>query len=326
MADVARAADVSPITVSRALRGARAVAPELVERVRAAADKLGYVPDPAARALASQRSTHVAVLIPMLTNELFVGLIEAVQSSLRREGFQTLIGVTHYDPGEEEQLLREQLLHRPAGLLVTGFDHTEATRQLMARSGVPCVHLMETSADEGIYSVGFSQQDAARDLTRHLIERGHRRIAFAAAQLDPRTLQRQAGWRAVMQSQGLFEPTLQWANPAPSSMALGGLMFEQIMGQTPPIDAIFFCNDDLAQGALLAANRMRIAVPQRVAVVGFNDLRGSDLMLPPLTTVHTPLRRIGEDSAAMLLKLMRQEAVAERCIDVGYTVVVREST
>ena len=129
-----------------------------------------------------------------------------------------------------------------------------------------------------------------------------------------------------MASERLFDPTLEWMNPAPSSMALGGLMFEQIMGQTPPIDAIFFCNDDLAQGALLAANRMKIPVPQRVAIVGFNDLRGSDLMLPPLTTVHTPLTRIGEESAAMLLKLMRQEAVAERCIDVGYTVVVREST
>jgi LacI family gluconate utilization system Gnt-I transcriptional repressor len=174
--------------------------------------------------------------------------------------------------------------------------------------------------------VGFSQSDAGADLTRHLIARGKRRIAFAAVQMDPRTLQRQAGWRAVMQAEGLFDPTLEWMNPAPSSMALGGLMFGQIMGQTPPIDAIFFCNDDLAQGALLAANRMQVAVPQRVAIVGFNDLRGSDLMLPPLTTVHTPLDRIGEEGAAMLLKLMRHEAVPERCIDVGYTVVVRQST
>lgn len=326
LADVALAAGVSPITVSRALRGERAVDPVLVERVRAATAKLGYVPDPAARALASQRSTHVAVLIPMLTNELFVGLIEAVQSSMRRAGFQTLIGVTHYDPGEEEQLLREQLMHRPAGLLVTGFDHTEATRQLMAGSGVPCVHLMETSTDEGVYSVGFSQQDAAADLTHHLIGRGKRRIAFAAAQLDPRTLQRQEGWRQVMRSEGLFDPTLEWMNPAPSSMALGGLLFEQIMGQTPAIDAIFFCNDDLAQGALLAANRMKVKVPQRVAVVGFNDLTGSDLMLPPLTTVHTPLTRIGEEAAALLLKLMRREAVTQHSVDVGYRVVVRQSS
>lgn len=326
LADVALAAGVSPITVSRALRGERAVAPELVQRVQAAAAKLGYLPDPAARALASHRSTHVAVLIPMLSNELFVTLLEAVQGRMRRAGYQTLIGVTHYDPGEEEQLLREQLMHRPAGLLVTGFDHTDTTRLLMARSGVPCVHLMENSQDAGVYSVGFSQQDAAAELTRHLIARGHRRIAFAAAQLDPRTLQRQAGWRTAMQAEGLYDPTLEWMNPAPSSMALGGLMFGQIMGQTPAIDAVFFCNDDLAQGALLAANRLQVPVPQRVAIVGFNDLRGSDLMVPPLTSVHTPLERIGEEGAAMLLKLMRGETVAQPSIDVGYTVVVRQSS
>ena len=326
LADVALAAGVSPITVSRALRGERAVDPMLVERVQAAARKLGYVPDPAARALASQRSTHVAVLIPMLSNELFVSLLEAAQACLRRAGYQTLIGVTHYDPSEEEQLLREQLMHRPAGLLVTGFDHTQVTRDLMARSGVPCVHLMENSTAEGIYSVGFSQSAAAADLTRHLLARGKRRIAFAAAQLDPRTLQRLEGWREVMRAHGLADPTLEWMNPAASSMALGGRLFEQIMGQTPAIDAIFFCNDDLAQGALLAANRMKVAVPERVAIVGFNDLTGSDLMLPPLTTVQTPLARIGEEAAAMLLRLMRHEPVPERCVDVGYRVMVRQST
>ena len=86
LADVALAAGVSPITVSRALRGERAVDPVLVERVQAAAQKLGYVPDPAARALASKRSTHVAVLIPMLSNELFVSLLEAAQARLRAAG------------------------------------------------------------------------------------------------------------------------------------------------------------------------------------------------------------------------------------------------
>ena len=137
LSDVARAADVSPITVSRALRGERAVDPALVARVREAADRLGYVPDPAARALASRRSTHVAVLIPMLSNALFVDLLEAVQRTLRPAGYQTLIGVTHYDEVEESVLLREQLLHRPAGLLVTGLDRPEATRQLITQAGVP---------------------------------------------------------------------------------------------------------------------------------------------------------------------------------------------
>lgn len=326
LADVARVAEVSPITVSRALRGERAVDAELVARVRAAAERLGYVPDPAARALASRHGSHVALLIPMLSNALFVDLLEAAQRTLRRAGHQVLIGVTHYDAGEEEQLLREQLLHRPAGLLVTGFQRSESTRALIAGSGVPCVHLMETSEEPGVYSVGFSQADAAAALTRHLLERGRRRIAFAAAQLDPRTLQRLAGWRREMQAAGLHAPTLEWLNPAPSSQALGRVLFEQIMAHTPPVDAIFFCNDDLAQGALLAALRLGLDVPGRVAVAGFNDLTGSDQTLPALTTVRTPRDRIGTAAAEMLLTLMRGETPPARSVDLGYEVVVRGST
>ena len=326
LSDVARVADVSPITVSRALRGERAVDAELVARVKAAADRLGYVPDPAARALASRHSTHVALLIPLLSNALFVDLMEAVQRTLRSAGYQTLIGVTHYDPGEEEQLLREQLQHRPAGLLVTGLERNAKTRALILGSGVPCVHLMETSSAPGLYCVGFSQSDAAAALTRHMLSRGSRRIAFAAAQLDARTLQRLEGWRREMKGVGLHTPTLEWLNPAPSSLALGGTMFEQIVAQSPPVDAIFFCNDDLAQGALLAALRLGIAVPQRVAIAGFNDLTGSDQMLPPLTTVRTPRAEIGTAAAGMLLNLMRGEAPPSTVIDLGYEVIVRQST
>ena len=325
LADVARAASVSPITVSRALRGERAVDAALVARVHAAVSKLGYVPDPAARALASRHSSHVAVLIPMLSNALFVDLLEAAQHTLRQAGYQTLMAVTHYDASEEEHLLREQLLHRPAGLMVTGFERSEATRQLIAQSGVPCVHLMESSGDSGVYSVGFSQPDASAQMTRHLINSGRKRIAFAAAQLDPRTLQRLDGYRTEMRKAGLQDARLEWLNPRPSSLALGGQLFEQIMGQQPPIDAIFFCNDDLAQGALLAALRLNIKVPQTVAIAGFNDLTGSDQMLPPLTTVRTPRAEIGTAAARMLIKLMKGEAVATPSVDVGYELVLRGS-
>ena len=326
LADVAHAAGVSPITVSRALRGERAVDPELVARVQAAVTKLGYLPNPAARALASGVGSHVAVLIPALSNALFVDLLEGIQRTLRQGGYQTLIGVTHYDPAEEEMLLREQLLHRPAGLLVTGLERNDATRNLIAQSGVPCVHLMEASGAPGVYSVGFSQTDAGEEMTRHLLTKGYRRIAFAAAQLDPRTLQRLDGWRKALRTAGLYDATLEWLNPAPSSISLGARMFEQIMGQQPAVDAIFFCNDDLAQGALLAALRLGISVPQRVAVVGFNDLTGSDQMLPPLTTVRTPRAEIGNAAATMLLALMRGEPIDTPCVDLGYALLVRGST
>jgi len=324
--DVALAAGVSPITVSRALRGERAVDPALVARVQAAAQRLGYVPDPAARALASRHGTHVAVLIPLLSNALFVDVLEAVQRTLRPAGYQTLIGITHYDASEEEQLLREQLLHRPAGVMVTGLERAQATRQLIAQSGVPCVHLMETASAPGVYSVGFSQADAGAAMTRHLLERGRRRIAFAAAQLDARTMQRMDGWRREMTAAGLHDARLEWLNPAPSSIALGARMFEQIMAVKSAVDAVFFCNDDLAQGALLAATKLRVAVPRRVAIAGFNDLTGSDQMMPALTTVRTPRAEIGTAAARMLLALMRGEPVGERSVDLGYELVVREST
>lgn len=326
LADVASLAGVSPMTVSRALSGARAVDPVLVQRVQAAAARLGYVPDPAARALASRRSSHVAVLIPLLTNALFVDLLEAVQRTLRPAGFQTLIGITHYDPAEEEQLLREQLLHRPAGILVTGHERSEASRTLLAQSGVPCVHLMESQAGPGEYAVGLSQEAAGAAMTRHLLDRGHRRIAFAGAQLDARVMQRMAGWRREMEAAGRYEPTLEWLRPDPSSLALGGRMFEQIVAQRPAVDAIFFCNDDLAQGALLAAVRLGVPVPQQVAVAGFNDLTGSDQMLPPLTTVRTPRAQVGEAAATMLLGLMAGRAVEANCVDLGFELVVRGST
>jgi LacI family transcriptional regulator, gluconate utilization system Gnt-I transcriptional repressor len=326
LADVARSAGVSPITASRALRGERGVAAELTERVQAAVRKLGYVPDPAARALASQHGSHVGVLIPMLSNALFVDVIEALQRTLRPSGYQTLIGITHYDKSEEEQLLREQLLHRPAGLIVTGYDHSAATLALMARSAVPCVHLMELAADGAGYSVGFSQRDAAAAMTRHLVERGRRRIAFAAAQLDPRTLQRLDGWRGEMQRVGLHEAQLEWLNPAPSSMALGAQMFEQILAQRPAVDAVFFCNDDLAQGALMSAARLGVQVPGQVAVAGFNDLPGSDQMVPPLTTVRTRLEEIGTAAGRMLLSLMQHRPPPQASVDVGFELVVRGST
>ena len=268
----------------------------------------------------------MAVLIPLLSNTLFVDLLEAVQRSLLPAGYQTLIGVTHYNPAEEELLLQTYMAHRPAGLLVTGFDRNEAARRLIAASGVPCVHVMETTRAPGVYCVGFSQADAGHEITRHLLDRGRKRIAFVAAQLDPRVMQRAEGYRHCLRAAGLYDPMLEMLNPDPSSLALGGQLFEELLRTRPDVDAIFFCNDDLAQGGLLAALRLGVKVPERVAVAGFNDLNGSDQMLPSLTTVHTPRTEIGERAAQMLLSLMRHEPVGVASLDLGYRLVVRAST
>jgi LacI family gluconate utilization system Gnt-I transcriptional repressor len=264
--------------------------------------------------------------VPLLSNALFVDLLEAVHRTLFPEGYQPLIGVTHYDSAEEELLLRTYLPHRPAGLLVTGFDRSETARQLIAQSGVPCVHLMETSSAPGVACVGFSQTDAGAAMTQHLLDRGRRRIAFCGAQLDPRVLQRAEGYRRCLRAAGLYDPRLEMLSPERSSIALGARLFEEMLQRMPDIDAIFFCNDDIAQGGLLAAHRLGVQVPQRIAMAGFNDLAGSDQMVPALTTVRTPRSEVGREGASMLLGMMRGSAGAPGSIELGYELVVREST
>ena len=314
MRDVAERAGVSPITASRALRGVGRVDPLLAERVHAAARALNYVPDPAARALASARSSVVVLLVPSLSNLVFMELIEAVHDVLEPAGYQVLIGNTRYDHGAQERLLHQYLSHRPSGLLLTRSDQTDGARVLTDDSGIPHVYLMDLS-DDGAYCVGLSQRDAGRCVADHLLATGRRRIAFVAAQLDARTRQREAGYRGALTAAGIYDPDLSLLTPDRSSIA-----------RRPDVDAIFFNNDDLAQGALLEALRLGIDVPDQVAIVGFNDLEGSAHLLPRLTTVRTPRAEIGRRAATMLLDLMQGRRVARPALDLGFELIVREST
>jgi LacI family transcriptional regulator, gluconate utilization system Gnt-I transcriptional repressor len=326
LTDVARAAGVSPITASRALRRDRNVAADLVDRVLLAASSLGYVPDPAAQALASRRSRNIVVLVPLLSNRVFADLVEALQTNLLQGGYQTLFGVTHYDLSEEERLLKSYMPLRPAGLVLTGCDHTNGSLELLRASRMPCVHVMETTAVHGGYSVGFSQLDAGRCITDHLVQTGRRRIAFAAAQLDPRVIQRATGYRSSLVEAGLYDASLEILDPRPSSIALGAEMLERLLQVRPAVDAVFFCNDDLAQGALLAAARCGLKVPQQLAVAGFNDLEGSDEMVPRLTSVRTPRAEIGRRAAHVMLAVLNGQPPATHCVDLGYELIRREST
>ena len=139
-------------------------------------------------------------------------------------------------------------------------------------------------------------------------------------------LQRLSGYRNVLQAAGLYDPQRELLCSDQSSMALGAQLLIQVMQNMQGVDAIFFCNDDLAQGALLQANRSGIAVPHQIAIAGFNDLPGSDQMVPPLTTVRTPRETIGTEAARLLLQLMRRQIPEQRQLDLGYTLIERDST
>ncbi len=202
--EVASLAGVSPITASRALRGISSVATDLVEKVRRAADELNYVVNPAARALASAQSHSVVVLVPSLSNLLFIDTLEAIHKVLRPRGFEVLIGNCHYSRDEEENLLRNYLAYQPRGLLLTGFDRSESARRMIETSNVPCVYMMDLDPGAGVNCVGFSQQRAGATAAEHLISRGRRNLAYIGAQLDQRTLLRGEGFRQALQQAGLY--------------------------------------------------------------------------------------------------------------------------
>ncbi|KAF0866259.1 LacI family DNA-binding transcriptional regulator [Pseudomonas sp. LD120] len=324
--EVARLAGVSPITASRALRGVSSVASELVEKVQKAALELNYVVNSAARALASAQSQSVVVLVPSLSNLLFIETLEAIHQVLRPKGFEVLIGNYHYSRDEEENLLRNYMTYQPRGLLLTGFDRTESSRRMIEANNIPCVYMMDLDTGAGLNCVGFSQLSAGETAAQHLISRGRKHLAYVGAQLDQRTLLRGEGFRRALQAAGLYNPDLELLTPRPSSVGLGGELFVQLMHSQPQVDAIFFGNDDLAQGALLEALRCGIKVPEQVAVLGFNDLPSSAHMVPRLSSISTPREAIGRRAAEQMLTLLAGNSVAEPVVDMGFELRVREST
>ncbi len=325
LADVAALAGVSMMTVSRALRGTGQVSPELTEKIKLAAERLNYIPDQAAQALASSKSAAVGMLIPALSNTVFSDLLEAAHSVLFPQGIQVLIGNTHYDPEQELRLLRNFLSYRPSGLIVTGFDQYPETRKLIQASGIPCVHVMEIGNDDSSYSVGLSHTAAAMEAVNYLLAKGRRRIAFIGAHMDPRTQQRHKGYQTALIQQSALDLALECCVPQPASVGLGGTLFRTIMSKHPDIDAVFCSNDDLAQGAMFEALRLGIRIPDQVAIVGFNDVEQSAHSVPRLTTVRTPRSEIGDHAAHMLLDLMRGKPVSPRTIDVGFELIIRDS-
>lgn len=324
--EVAQRAGVSPITASRALRGVSSVAEALVLKVQEAARELGYVANPAARALASAQSHSVVVLVPSLSNQLFVDTLEAIHGVLRPQGLEVLIGNFHYSRDEEEDLIRNYLAYQPRGMLLTGFERTESARRMVEASGIPCVYMMDLDNSPGLHCVGFSQLRAGAAAAEHLLARGRRRLAYVGAQLDQRTLLRGEGFRRALQQARCYDPALELLTPRPSSVGLGGELFRQMLASQPDVDGIFFGNDDLAQGALLEALRSGIAVPERVAVLGFNDLPSSEFMVPRLSSIRTPRQAIGQRAAEQLLALIGGRAVPEPVVDLGFELMVRESS
>lgn len=325
LSQIAARVGTSAITVSRVLNTPHLVSDDLRKRIESVVAELSYLPNRAARALASARSDSIAVLIPSVSNNVFADLLEGVRNVFHTRGYRILIGDTRYCPQEEESVLRAYMGHSPDGVLLASFEQTAATMQMLERNGIPVVHMMDLPATAQ-HAVGLSQFDAGRTMTDHLIERGYQCIGFIGAQVDPRVMQRYAGYAAALDSAGLRCPKAEVFDTMPSSIGLGSTLLVRLLDQKPECDAVFCCNDDIALGVLFECQRRAITVPEQLAVAGFNDLDASAWSCPSLTTVATPRYEIGHTAATMLLQLMKGETPEQNRIDLGFSLVIRESS
>lgn len=326
LTEVAKLAGVSPITASRFFRNPEALSAGKRERVESAAKQLGYVPDLAARALASQRTEVIGVLIPSLTNNVFADVLRGVYDASEGSRYSIQLVNTHYSILQEEKLLRLFQAQRPAGLVVTGINQTPESRSVMQAMDCPIVQIMETGPDPVDMMVGFSHSDACFAAITHLLELGYRRIGFLGARMDPRVQRRLEGYSDAMKAASLYDPRLIITTPVPTSVTMGGTLFADLLLRAPDMDAVFCINDDLALGVLFECQRRQIHVPEKMAIVGFNDLEFMASAMPPLTSVRTNRYVMGRTAITMVMDAIEGKRPQTPVVDLGFELVIRRSS
>lgn len=326
LAEVAELAGVSPITASRFFRNPEALSVGKRARVESAAKELGYVPNLAARALASQRTEVIGVLIPSLTNNVFSDVLRGIYDASEGSRYSIQLANTRYSILQEERLLRLFLAQKPAGLIVTGIDQTAESHAMLEAADCPIVQIMELGPKPVDMMIGFSHFEAARAAIGHLLTQGFRRIGFLGARMDPRVQRRFEGYQAAMKEAGLFDPRLIVTTPVATSATLGGNLFADLLVQAPDLEAVFCINDDLALGVLFECRRRHISVPERMAIVGFNDLEFVACAVPTLTSVRTNRYEMGRNAATMLIDAIEGRRPEHPVVDLGFAVMERQSS
>lgn len=296
MADVAKLAGVSAITVSRALNTPASVSNKMLERVRAAVSQSGYVPNLVAGGLASNRSRLVAALVPTVAGPVFLETIQALTDTLAEAGNQLMLGQTGYAEGDgdrEDALLDAIIGRRPAGIVLTGVMHSAQRRRRLIASGIPVVETWDLSDAPIDMMVGFSHEAVGVAVADALFARGFRRPGIV---------------------------------PAPSSLAHGRTGFAELRRQYPEIDMVFCGSDVIAHGVITEVQATGLFIPRDVAVMGFGDMPFAEHTHPPLTTVRIDGRSIGRQAARFILDRVAKQEVGPLVRDVGFAIVQRAST
>ena len=322
---VAEAAGVSAITVSRALNTPDRVNNETRSRVLDAVEQLGYVPNLVAGSLASANSRFIAVIVPSLANAVFIEVIKGLQDTFEASGYQILLGNTDYDQQREHQLVRAFLGWSCSALVIAGLRHSNACQRLLENWNKPVMEVMELGNGLDL-NVGLDHYEAGRCMARHLVERNYRSVVYVGACMnrDYRAGMRFEGHKQILSEAGLDAPLIELDQLG--SLKAGATGLDAVLDQSPRADAIQFANDDLATGALLHAQRLGLTVPKDIAVAGFNGLPLGQHVTPRLTTIQSPRETMGRLAAEQILKRLGRQPIAKSQHNVGFELIVGEST
>lgn len=328
MGDIAVEAGVSQMTVSRVIRGTGQTSVEVRERVHAAARKLGYVQNRLATALRDESSTLVAVVLPTLANRVFSEVLDGVNDVLSTGGYRPVFGVTEYSQEREEELVLDLLSWRPKGIILSGLEHSDATRAAVLASGVKVVEVMDTDGNPISAAFGLSQTQAGRATAAHMISKGYRRFGYIGSRngKDLRAEKRYAAFRDVVRESGA-QLVNEILVEGLSSMIAGRRSTAQMVASADRPDAIYFSNDDLAAGGIMHCLSEGIAIPTELALAGFNGLSFLEALPIRLTTVETPRLEMGKRAAAHVMQgpESSQGLPSPSVIDLGFRLIPGET-
>ncbi len=326
LSDVAKHVGVSTATVSRVLNNPEKVAEKKRLMIEAAIAELGYIPDGAARALASRHTKTIGAVVPTLDNAIFATGIQALQSQLKNVGYTLLVASHEYDLDEELHEVKTLLRQGVEGIMLVGGTHRPALDDLLMRQHISYVNCWAFDAASPKPYVGFDNKKASERLTRYLIELGHKDFAVIIGHTvnNDRAADRLAGVKVAIEQQGLRlsdESILQRSY----SVKQGREAMQAILNSKNRPTAVICGNDVLALGALAECQAAGIDVPNDISITGFDDLELSSQLVPALTTVHIPSAEMGRLAADHLLAQINQEDTS-LSTEVDIELMIRDTT
>ena len=303
--DVARRANVSTATVSRALNTPDRVREETRLRVQEAVRELGYTPNFGGQALASRRTNTIGAVIPTMDNAIFAHALQVLEEALAREGVTLLVATSQYIREREEAQVRALMGRGVDGLVLIGAARDRAVYDLLQKREVPYLLLWASARDDGHVTIGFDNAKTAAGVIDRLSGRGHRRIVMIAGLTagNDRAAERVRGARDRCRALGL--PPLEVVETE-YTLDAGEREAAKILARPYRPTALFCGNDVLAAGAIHGAKSLGLSVPSDVSIVGFDDIDLARVTSPPLSTVRVPHRRMGRAAAQEILRWTRE--------------------